>query len=58
MFIPYCRHELWVFYRGGVRREFLFTADGVIKGGNQKQENCEKHEKATPKISLNEVLNG
>ena len=48
------RHELWVFYQSGNRREFLFTPNGLLKG--QQKENNEKKEKSNSKISLNEVI--
>ena len=48
------RHELWVFYQSGNRREFLFTPNGLLKG--QQKENNEKKEKPNSKISLNEVI--
>lgn len=47
-----------MFYRGGVRREFLFTPDGMVKGGSDKQEKNERTEKPGVKISLDEVLRG
>ena len=50
------RHELWVFYTGGTRREFLFTPNGLPKGHQNQNETNEKKEKANPKISLNEVI--
>ena len=49
------RHELWVFYQNGSRREFLFTPTGLLKGQQNEKEINEKKEKPSAKISLNEV---
>ena len=49
------RHELWVFYQSGTRKEFLFTSNGLIKGQQSQKEINEKKEKTNSKISLNEV---
>lgn len=50
------RHELWVFYQSGTRREFLFTPAGLLKGKQTQKEMNEKKEKPSSKISLNEVM--
>ena len=50
------RHELWLFYQGGVRREYLFTPDGLLKEQQNQKEINEKKEKPSPKVSLNEVM--
>ena len=50
------RHESWVFYQSGTRREFLFTSKGLIKGQQNEKEIDEKKEKSNSKISLNEVI--
>ena len=49
------RHELWVFYTSGARREFLFTPNGLLRGQQNQTETNEKKEKTNQKISLNEV---
>lgn len=52
------RHELWVFYQSGTRREYLFTPTGMIKGQQNQNETNEGKDKASSKISLNEVTKG
>lgn len=50
------RHELWAFYRNGIRKEYLFTPNGLIEAQKNDRETKEKKEKTSCKISLNEVL--
>ena len=50
------RHEFWVFYQSGTRREFVFTPNGLLKGQQNQKEMNEKKEKPNSKISLNEVI--
>lgn len=47
------RHEMWVFYQNGIRREFLLTHRGLQRK-EQNNSHCEIN-KERPIISLNEV---